>query len=150
MPSGRCVQAVAPNGVSVQISQYFAAGITLTLSVMPASASLVAHGFGDRLVPRAVGVADVDRDLEALLAGLREQRLGALDVARERRQREILRMDRRDVVVLADVAALREDERLDRGVVERLGDRLPHLLVGERLQVDTELAGTASARCGSR
>ena len=39
VPSGRCVQAVAPNGVAVQISQYFDAGITLTFSVMPASAS---------------------------------------------------------------------------------------------------------------
>ena len=115
-----------PNGVCVQISQYFDAGITLTFSVMPASAELVAHRFGDSLVPRAVGVADIDRDLQVLHAGLGQERLGAFHVAHQRRQREVLRMDRRDVMVLADIAAFGEDQRLDGGIVDRLHDRLTH------------------------
>ena len=43
-----------------QISQYLAAGITLTFSVMPASFIWSRIASASRLMPGAVGVADVD------------------------------------------------------------------------------------------
>ena len=62
----------------------------------------------------------------------------------------IFRMDGRDMVVLADVAAFREDQRLDGGVVDRLDDRLPDTLVGERLLRRPACGSRSSAPCGPR
>ena len=102
---------------------------------------LVAPDLADGLVPGAVGVADVDRDLDAVrIAGVGQQLLGALDVAHERRQLEVLGMDRRHVVVLADVAAALEHQVAVDVVVGRHDQRLAQLHVVERRLADLEAA----------
>ncbi len=112
VPSGRCVQEVAPNGVVEPDLPVFRRRHDVDVERDAGVLELVAHDLADRLVPGPVGVADVDGDLEPFLAGVLQQLLGAVDVAHQRRQCEILRMDRRDVMVLADVAGVREDQRL--------------------------------------
>ena len=95
---------------------------------------LALEDLADLLLPRPVGVAAVDADLEPVgVAGFGQQLLGLLDVRLQRRQGEVLGMDRRDVVMLAGGAAALVDQlRIGGGIAAEL-DRAAHALIVERL-----------------
>ena len=143
VPSGRCVQDVIPYGVLVQISQYFDAGMTLIFERDAGILHLFAHGLGSGLMPGAIGVADIDGDSQAVLkAGLFEELPGRRDISLQRRQqRRIVRMDRRHMMVLPDIAAGRKNQLPDGIIINRFDDCLAHPLVGERLLVHLHAAG---------
>ena len=102
VPRGRWVQAVMPNGVLSQISQYCVRRHQVDVELDPGLGELALEDLAHLLLPGTVGVAAVDADLEPVrVAGLREQLLRLLDIPLHRREREIFGMDRRHVVVLA-------------------------------------------------
>ena len=109
-------------------------GHDVDVELDPGQGQLALEDLADLLLPRPVGVAAVDADLQPVgVAGFRQQLLGLLDVLLQRRQGEVLGMDRRDVVMLAGGAtALVDQLGIGSGVAAEL-DRAPHALIVERL-----------------
>ncbi len=150
VPSGRWVHAVIPNGVWSQISQYWVAGMTLMLSLMPAGASWpwkISHTcccHGPLVLPQSMLISSPSG-----WPGLCKQLLGLLDVRLQRRQREILGMDRRHMVMLAGGGTALIDQLRIGGRIAAQLDRASDPLVVERLLVTCMRKRPVCAVCAS-
>ena len=127
-------QSVSEYGYFVQSFQKVAPGRMVRFTLKPASRNCAGDRVAGVLVPFLVAGDDVV--LEVDLAGVGHQLLRAGDVARLLRQLVIFRMDRRDMVVLADRAAIVEAELEHGRVVDRHLQRVADPLVVVRLLLD--------------
>ena len=131
-----------PNGVWSQISQYWVDGMMLMLSLIPAGASWPCRisqtccCHGPLVLPQSMLISS-----PSAMPGLGQQLLGLLDVGLQRRQREVLGVDRRHVMMLAGRAAALVDQLGIGGRVAAELDRAPHALVVERLLGDLHAQG---------